>query len=104
MARDHREIIDQWRARHGIDPSPAREHSAQIREAAEKDGIVTMQADWTDGSPEVTEMMEVLGSKQVPVVVIFPAGDPHHPIVFRGWVTQRNLLDAMQEAGPSREP
>jgi len=36
VARDHREIIDQWRARHGIDPSPAREHSAQIREAARK--------------------------------------------------------------------
>jgi hypothetical protein len=36
MARDHRAIIDEWRARHGIDPSPAREHSAQICAAVEK--------------------------------------------------------------------
>jgi len=74
-----------------------------VHEVLEKNSVVTMQADWTNGDPEVTEMMNILGSKQVPVVAIFPAGAPNRPIVFRGGFTQQKLLDALKEAGPSRQ-
>jgi thiol:disulfide interchange protein DsbD len=71
------------------------------REAVDRNGVVTLQADWTHGAPEVTEMLEILGSKQVPVVAIFPAGDPNRPIVFRGGYTKQALLEAIERAGPS---
>jgi thiol:disulfide interchange protein DsbD len=71
------------------------------REAVDRNGVVTLQADWTHGAPEVTEMLEILGSKQVPVVAIFPAGDPNRPIVLRGGYTKQTLLEALQKAGPS---
>jgi thiol:disulfide interchange protein DsbD len=73
------------------------------RQAVDRNGVVTLQADWTRGAPEVTEMLEILGSKQVPVVAIFPAGDPNRPIVFRGWYTKQALLEAIEKAGPSAD-
>jgi thiol:disulfide interchange protein DsbD len=71
------------------------------RQAVDRNGVVTLQADWTHGAPEVTEMLEILGSKQVPVVAIFPAGDPNRPIVLRGGYTKQTLIEALEKAGPS---
>jgi thiol:disulfide interchange protein len=64
--------------------------------------IVTLHADWTHADPEVTRMLEALGSKQVPVLAIFPADNPNAPIVLRGGYTQQVLLDALKQAGPSK--
>ena len=85
-----------------LDPRRARK-GRQIcvdREAVIENQVVTMQADWTDGDPGVTEMMNILGSKQVPVVAIFPAGSPNRPIVFRGGYTKNQIIDALEKAGP----
>jgi thiol:disulfide interchange protein len=73
------------------------------RELVDRNGVVTFQADWTRRDPEVTEMLEILGAKQVPIIAIFPAGDPNQPIVFRGGYTQKMLLDALEKAGPSAD-
>jgi suppressor for copper-sensitivity B len=73
------------------------------REMVDHNGVVALRADWTRGAPEVTEMMEILGSKQVPVVAIFPAGDPNHPIVLRGGFSRQTLLEALEKAGPSAD-
>ncbi len=43
-------------------------------------------------------MLEALGGKQVPVLAIFPARDPNHPLVIGGGCTQQTLLDALEEA------
>jgi thiol:disulfide interchange protein DsbD len=72
------------------------------RNAVRRNGVVTMRADWTHASPEVTEMLELLGSKQVPVIAIFPAGRPDQPLLLRGGYTQQMLLHALDEAGPSK--
>ncbi len=77
-------------------------NTRETREAVDRNRVVTLQADWTRGAPEVTEMLEILGSKQVPVVAIFPAGDPNRPIVLRGGYTKQTLLDALKKAGPSK--
>ncbi|HID74590.1 MAG TPA: hypothetical protein EYP56_01185 [Planctomycetaceae bacterium] len=69
-----------------------------VREAVDRYGVVTLQADWTHGAPEVTEMLEILGSKQVPVVAVFPGGAPNRPVVFRGSYTQAALLEAIEKA------
>jgi len=70
--------------------------------AVRRNGVVTLRADWTHASPEVTEMLDLLGSKQVPVIAIFPAGNANHPIILRGGYTQKMLLGALDKAGPSK--
>lgn len=68
----------------------------------EKQGVVPLVADWTDGSPEITSMLDRLGSKQIPKLAIFPADTPHRPIVLDGVYTQAQLFEALRRAGPSR--
>ena len=63
--------------------------------------MVTVKADWSHDLPEVTEMLDVLGSRQIPVIAVFSAKDPNHPSVFRGSYTQQQILDALEKAGPS---
>jgi thiol:disulfide interchange protein DsbD len=76
--------------------------SEAVRKAIDENGIVKLRADWTTGAPDVTEMLERLESKGVPVIAIFGSGGFDHPIVFRGGYTQQQLLDAIQQAGPSK--
>jgi suppressor for copper-sensitivity B len=73
-----------------------------VRNLVNRNAIVTLKGDWTHRDPEVTEMLVLLGGKQVPTLAIFPAGDPNHPVVFRGGYTQQMLLDALEKAGPSK--
>jgi thiol:disulfide interchange protein DsbD len=70
-----------------------------VRKALAENNIVTMQADWTHGDVEITEMLKNLGSKQVPVIAIFPANRPNRPIVLRGGYTSGGLIEAIEEAG-----
>jgi len=79
-------------------------NTPETRKAVLRNGVATLRADWTHASPEVTEMLDLLGSKQVPVIAIFPAGSPNHPIILRGAYTQATLLAALEKAGPSRSP
>jgi len=76
-------------------------NTSKVRQLVDANRVVTFHADWTHADPEVTEMLNLLGSKQVPVLAIFPAGDPNRPIVLRGGFTRQTLLDALQQAGPS---
>jgi thiol:disulfide interchange protein len=75
--------------------------TVETAEAVQRNGVITLLADWTDGNPEVTAMLDILGSRQVPVLAIFPAGDANRPIVLRGWYDRQTLLDAIERAGPS---
>ncbi len=77
-------------------------NSAEISKAVKQNNVVTLQADWTHGQPDVTKMLEALGSKQVPVLAIFSADKPNEPIVLRGGYTRQSLLDALKKAGPSK--
>ncbi|RMF91413.1 MAG: hypothetical protein D6741_16090, partial [Planctomycetota bacterium] len=78
-----------------LDTKPIREKIAENR-------IILLQADWTDEAPEVTTFLDWLGFRQVPVLAIFPAGRPNEPIVFTGFYTQDELLEALDAAGPTR--
>lgn len=75
-----------------------------VREKLAENKVVLLQADWTDEAPEVTQFLEWLGYKQVPVIAIFPAGRPNEPIVFTGWYQQSDILAALEQAGPSEGP
>jgi suppressor for copper-sensitivity B len=73
-------------------------NTQEMREAVEANQVVPLKADWTHGDEEVTRMLDALGSKQVPVLAIFPRGNADKPIVFRGGYTKQNVLDALAEA------
>lgn len=75
-----------------------------VRQAVEANRIVTLKGDCTESDSEGTQMLTLLGAKQVPVLAIFPAGDPNRPIVQNGSYTQRSLLEALRKAGPSQKP
>jgi thiol:disulfide interchange protein len=77
-------------------------NTKEVRQAVDENGVVTLIADWTDRDPEMGRLLEALGSKQVPVVAIFPAGKPNQPIVLLGGYTQQTLLAKLREAGPSQ--
>ncbi len=77
-------------------------NTPETRKLVEQNGVVVLKADWTHQQTKVTEMLDILGARQVPTIAIFPAGDPTNPIIFRGWYGQQNVLDALQEAGPSK--
>jgi len=73
-------------------------NSRAVREAVERNNVVTLQADWSEGGPEVTRMLELLGSKQVPVVAIFSASNPNEPTIFRGGYTANMVVNALDKA------
>jgi len=57
---------------------------------------VTLQADWTDGSEEITQMLKQLGGEQIPVVAIFDPREPNKPIVLRGLFRAATLLEQLE--------
>ncbi len=64
--------------------------------------VVTLVADWGDRNPKIGDLLESLGgSRQIPLLAIFPAGRPNNPIVLNTY-TQSQLVEALREAGPSR--
>jgi thiol:disulfide interchange protein DsbD len=73
----------------------------EVRDALRANGVVALQADWTNGDPEISQKLESLGGKQVPVVAIFPAGRAQQLIVLSGFYTKGTLLQKLQAAGPS---
>ena len=80
--------------------------TSKVKAEIERNRVVPLLADWTDGSPEIKLMLESLQSKSIPVLAIFPparSGDrPPEPIVLRDLITETQVLSAIREAGPSR--
>lgn len=74
----------------------------EIREALEANKIVPLLADYTEGSPEIKEALNSLQSNSIPLLAIFPADRPDQPIVLRDVITQDQLLEAIEQAGPSK--
>jgi len=80
--------------------------TSKVKTEIERNRVVPLLADWTDGSPEIKHMLESLQSKSIPVLAVFPAARPGEqqpaPIVLRDLITETQVLSAIREAGPSR--
>ena len=80
--------------------------TSKVKAEIERNRVVPLLADWTDGSPEIKLMLESLQSKSIPVLAVFPpirSGNPlPEPIVLRDLITETQVLSAIREAGPSR--
>jgi len=75
-------------------------HAPAVIEAFQRDDVVLLKADYTRRPPEVERFLNVLGSKQVPIVAVFSPDSPNSPIVFRDGYTQQMILDALDQARP----
>jgi thiol:disulfide interchange protein len=75
----------------------------EVRTAIQNNQIVPLLADYTKSSPEITNALESLQSRSIPLLAIYPADRPDQPIVLRDVITQKQLLDAIEQAGPSKK-
>jgi len=79
----------------------------RVKAAVEKNGVVPVLADWTDGSSEIKQALEGLQSRSIPVLAIYPAARPGEPapepIVLRDLITEAQVLSALEHAGPSND-
>jgi len=80
--------------------------TSRVKAEIERNNVVPLLADWTDGSPEIKQMLESLESKSIPVLAVFPparGGEAApEPIVLRDLITESQVLSAIRAAGPSR--
>jgi thiol:disulfide interchange protein len=68
-----------------------------------ENGVVPMLADWTDRSPVIKKALNELGYNSIPLLVVWPA-EPEGaaPITLPDQLLERNVLDALKRAGPSK--
>ncbi|MEX2138124.1 MAG: cytochrome c biogenesis protein CcdA [Pirellulales bacterium] len=73
-----------------------------VKRLTEQNDVVPLLADYSDMSEEIKSMLEALGSRSIPVLAVFPAGEPTRPIVLRDLVTKGQVVEALRQAGPSK--
>jgi thiol:disulfide interchange protein len=73
-----------------------------VKRMTEANDVVPLLADYSDMSDEIKSMLEALGSRSIPVLAVFPAGEPTRPIVLRDLVTKGQVVEALRQAGPSK--
>jgi thiol:disulfide interchange protein DsbD len=66
-----------------------------VREAFQRHGIVKMKADWTNGDPVITKLLQQFGRPGVPLYVLYPAKN-EEPIVFPELLTKSMILDKLE--------
>ncbi|MDP9186367.1 MAG: thioredoxin family protein, partial [Verrucomicrobiota bacterium] len=70
------------------------ENSA-VREAFQRHGVVKLKADWTNGDPVITKLLQQFGRPGVPLYVLYP-GKSEEPIVFPELLTKSILLNKLE--------
>jgi thiol:disulfide interchange protein len=68
-----------------------------VREAFQRHGVVKLKADWTNGDPVITKLLQHFGRPGVPLYVLYPAKN-EEPIVFPEVLTKRMVLDKLETA------
>jgi thiol:disulfide interchange protein len=69
--------------------------NSEVRDAFERHGIVKLKADWTNGDPAITKLLQQFGRPGVPLYVLYP-GKSQEPIVFPELLTKSILLDKLE--------
>jgi thiol:disulfide interchange protein len=68
--------------------------SAEVREAFQRRGVVKMKADWTNGDPVITKLLQQFGRPGVPLYVLYP-GKSQEPVVFPELLTKSMVLEKL---------
>ena len=69
-----------------------------VQRALREKNAIFLIADWTDGAEDITRLLKQFGRAGVPLYVVYPAGRTEDPIVLPELLTQRIVLDALDEA------
>jgi thiol:disulfide interchange protein DsbD len=66
-----------------------------VRDAFQRHGIVKMKADWTNGDPVITKLLQQFGRPGVPLYVLYPAKN-EEPFVFPEVLTKGMVLEKLE--------
>jgi len=66
-----------------------------VREAFQRRGIVKLKADWTNGDPVITKLLQQFGRPGVPLYVLYPAKN-QEPFVFPEVLTKGMILEKLE--------
>ena len=69
--------------------------SSAVREAFQRHAIVKLKADWTNGDPVITKLLQQFGRPGVPLYVLYP-GKSEEPIVFPELLTKSVILEKLE--------
>lgn len=73
-----------------------------VAEVIKQNNVVPLLADWSDKGDEIAEKLRQLESNSIPLVAIYPADPDAEPILLRDVITQSQLIEALEKAGPSK--
>ena len=71
--------------------------SHDVRDAFQRRGIVKLKADWTNGDPVITKLLQQFGRPGVPLYVLYPR-KIGEPIVFPELLTKSMVLEKLDSA------
>lgn len=77
-------------------------NTRRVKEVVERNQVVPLLADWTDHNDTIKQQLAKLNSNSIPVLAIYPAGRPGEVIVLRDTLREKQLLAALEQAGPSK--
>jgi len=69
--------------------------NSEVREAFQRHGVVKLKADWTNGDPTITNLLQQFGRPGVPLYVLYP-GKSQEPVVFPELLTKNIILDKLE--------
>ena len=69
--------------------------NSEVRDAFQRHAVVKLKADWTNGDPVITKLLQQFGRPGVPLYVLYP-GKSQEPIVFPELLTKNILLDKLE--------
>jgi len=69
--------------------------SSAVREAFQRHAVVKLKADWTNGDPVITKLLQQFGRPGVPLYVLYP-GKSEEPIVFPELLTKSIILEKLE--------
>src|SRR5262249_19742069 len=71
--------------------------STEVREAFQRYAVIKLKADWTNGDPVITKLLQRFGRPGVPLYVLYP-GKNEEPIVFPEVLTKGMVLEKLEIA------
>ncbi len=69
--------------------------NSEVREAFQRHSVVKLKADWTNGDPIITKLLQQFGRPGVPLYVLYP-GKSQEPVVFPELLTKNIILDKLE--------
>ncbi|MFN9602363.1 MAG: protein-disulfide reductase DsbD domain-containing protein [Planctomycetota bacterium] len=77
-------------------------HTSRVRELVNKNQVVPLIADLTRYPPELLVKLKELNSISIPVLAIYPPGQPKQPIILQDVLAESDVIKALEQAGPSQ--